>query len=390
MIRTQFLSDSPEQQLRNVGWNWMLGTDTVPYLTNEAVVVKNNEVDAYFDATNELYEMFVVAAQYAIDNNLWQAMGIPKNLIELIELSWNDDRHWHLYGRFDLAGGVSNQPIKLIEFNADTATCIPETAVVQWAHLKANGLDDSKQFNNVHETLVQQFIELRQRNDDLSPSLLLSTMRDSPEDDSNVSVLGEAAREAGFDVVYACIDEVEFSESEGIFLKNTTSNEFEFFNFWFKLVPWEYIGYDEPELADTLTQIVKNRKSVVLNPAYTLLFQSKYILKILWNLYPNHPLLLKTDSKPLDNETQVEKVLLGREGANVRILEPNQSVVVAATGDYGHYDKIYQSYIDFPRDALGLRYQAGLFWAGEGCGLGFRRGNKILDNTAQFVGHVVG
>jgi glutathionylspermidine synthase len=388
MVKTTFLEHSPQTQL-HADWNWLLGSDTLPYLTNETVVVKKREVDAYYEATNELYEMFVAAAQYVIDNQLWQVMGIPQNLVELIELSWNDDRHWHIYGRFDLAGGIDSQPIQLIEFNADTATCIPETAIVQWAHLKANGLNDSQQFNSVYESLVQQFAALRERNADLSPSLLLSTMRGNPEDDTNVSVLGEAARQAGFDVEYACIDDVEFSESEGIFHKNSATNQFDFFNFWFKLVPWEFIGYDEPELAKILTQIVKNRKAVVVNPAYTLLFQSKYILKILWDLYPNHPLLLKTDSKPLDNDTQVEKVLLGREGANVRILEPNQTVINSVSGDYGHYDKIYQTYTKFPQDAIGLRYQAGLVWAGESCGLGFRRGGKILDNTAQFVGHCV-
>jgi glutathionylspermidine synthase len=390
MVKTTFLEHSPETQLQNEDWNWLLGSDTLPYLTNEVVAVKTKEIDAYYEATNELYEMFLAAAQYAIDNQLWQAMGIPQNLVELIELSWNDDRHWHIYGRFDLAGGIDNQPIKLIEFNADTATCIPETAIIQWAHLKANGLNDSQQFNNVYESLVQQFVELRERNADLSPSLLLSTMQGNPEDDTNVSVLGEAAREAGFDVAYTCIDDVEFSESEGIFYKNSVTDEFEFFNFWFKLVPWEFIGYDEPELAQILTQIAKNRKAVIVNPAYTVLFQSKYILKILWDLYPNHPLLLQTDTKPLDNQTQVEKVLLGREGANVRIIESDQNTIASVAGDYGHYAKIYQTFTEFPRDVIGHHYQAGLFWAGEACGLGYRRGGKILDNTAQFVGHVVG
>ena len=390
MLKTQFLEHSPETQLRNVGWDWLLGSDTLPYLTKEVVIVKNNEIDAYYEATNTLYEMCVAAAQYVIDNQLWEAAGIPKNLIELIEQSWNDDRHWYIYGRFDLAGGIDNQPIKLIEFNADTATCIPETAIVQWAHLKANDLNGSKQFNDLYESLVRQFVELRERNADLSPSLLLSTMKDNPEDDTNVSVLGEAAREAGFDVEYACIDDVEFSESDGIFCENKTTGQFEFFNFWFKLVPWEFIAYDEPELTQILTQIVKNRKVIILNPAYTLLFQSKYILKILWDLYPNHPLLLETKAEPLHNQTQVEKVLLGREGANVRIIEPDQSTSNSVGGDYGHYAKIYQSYTEFTKDAAGLSYQAGIFWAGEACGLGFRRGNKILDNTAQFVGHIIG
>lgn len=54
--------------------------------------------------------------------------------------------------------------------------------------------------------------------------------------------------------------------------------------FWFKLIPWEYIAVDEPELAEILTKIVTAEKAVVLNPAYTMLFQSKAILKYLWEL----------------------------------------------------------------------------------------------------------
>ncbi|WP_028525899.1 glutathionylspermidine synthase family protein [Runella limosa] len=389
MIRTHYLNNSPETQLRNVGWDWMLGADTLPYLTNEAVAIKSYEAEAYYNAANELYEIYAEAAQHAIDRQLWKEMGIPENLIELVKLTWEDERHWHIYGRFDLAGGVGREPIKLIEFNADTATCIPETAVVQWAHLKANQMDESKQFNNVYEALKSQFSELRQRNRHLNPTLLFSTMRDAPEDDTNVAVLGEAAREAGFDVEFSYIDEIEFSPSEGIFRQNPQNGQFESFDFWFKLVPWEYIGYEEPELAGLLTSIVKNGKAVIINPAYTLLFQSKYILKLLWDLYPNHPLLLPTSLQPFTDKTSVEKVLFGREGANVRIIESNGSVVSSADGDYGDYEKVYQEYVEFSRDSLGKRYQAGVFWAGEGCGLGYRRGGKIIDNTAQFVGHIV-
>jgi glutathionylspermidine synthase len=250
-------------------------------------------------------------------------------------------------------------------------------------------MDESKQFNNVYEALKEQFAELRRRNSHLAPTLLFSTMRDAPEDDTNVAVLGEAAREVGFDVEFSYMDEVDFSATEGIFKQNPQNGKFEQFDFWFKLVPWEYIGYDEPELAALLTGIVKNGKAMVINPAYTLLFQSKYILKLLWDLYPNHPLLLPVASYPLADKVNVEKVLFGREGANVRILETNGSVISAADGDYGDYEKIYQEYVEFPRDALGQRYQAGVFWAGEGCGLGYRRGGKIIDNTAQFVGHLV-
>lgn len=395
MITFRNLPVTPDAQLRNLGWDWMLGHDTLPYLTNEVVVVEPAQTDAYYEAANELFGMFVVAGQHIIDHNRFAEVGIPENLIDLIKLSWDDDRHLHLYGRFDLAGGVGGQAghdsgIKLIEFNADTATCLPETGVVQYAHLKANGLDDSRQFNSVFETLTVQFEELLAMNPGLQPTLLLSAMRDFPEDDANVALIGEAAREAGFDVEFDFIDNVEFSAEEGIFWQNPKNGQFEKMDFWFKLIPWESIAKEEPELIQILTEVVKEQRAVVLNPAYTLLFQSKYILKILWELYPNHPLLLETDTKPLSHKACVAKVLFGREGANTRILNADGSERVSTDGTYADYPIIYQQYTEFPQDAAGYRYQAGVFYAGEPCGLGFRRGGLILDDKAGFVGHVVG
>jgi len=389
MIQLRSLPQTPEGGLQKLGWNWMLGTDTIPYLVKDIVVVKDETAAAFYEAAATLYDMFVEAGQYAIDNQLFSEMGISENLVELIKLTWDEDRNVHLYGRFDLAGGFDGQPVKLIEFNADTATCLPETAVVQWAHLRTNNEDDLKQFNTLYETLVKQFQYIKLVNSDMTASVLFSTMRGFPEDDTNVSILSEAAKEAGFDVDFAYVDEVEFSQ-EGIFKQDPSGNgAFTRFDFWFKLVPWEYIGGEEPELASALTDIVKNRKAVVLNPAYTLLFQSKYILKVLWDLYPYHPLLLQTERHPITHKKSVSKVLFGREGANVSILEKGGEVLEKVDGDYEEQKKIYQEYVEFPQDSEGFSYQAGVFYAGEPCGLGFRRGGKILDNTAQFVGHIV-
>lgn len=389
MIKLKSLPQSPESGLEKLGWNWMLGTDTIPYLVKEVVIIDQETATQYYEAAGTLYDMFIEAGQYAIDNQLFSEMGISQNLVELIKLSWEEDRNVHLYGRFDLAGGFDGQPVKLIEFNADTATCLPETAVVQWAHLRTNGEDDSHQFNTLYETLVKQFQYIKLVNNDLSASVLFSTMRDYPEDDTNVNILSEAAKEAGFDVDFAYVDEVEFSQ-EGIFKQDASGDgNFVRFDFWFKLIPWEYIGKDEPELAANLLDIVKNRKAVILNPAYTLLFQSKYILKILWDLFPYHPLLLQTERYPITHKKSVSKVLFGREGANVSILEKGGEVIQKVDGDYEDQKRIYQEYVEFPKDNDGFSYQAGVFYAGEPCALGFRRGGQILDNTAQFVGHIV-
>ncbi|MEW8237250.1 MAG: glutathionylspermidine synthase family protein, partial [Candidatus Thiodiazotropha taylori] len=53
------------------------------------------------------------------------------------------------------------------------------------------------------------------------------------------------------------------------------------------------------------------------------------------------------------------------------------------------HKNIYQEWVDFPKDRVGQNYQAGVFYVWEACGLGFRRGGKILDDMSKFVGHVI-
>lgn len=389
MIKLKSLENSPLQTLKEEGWKWMLGEDTLPYVTNDMVVVPENTAEAYYKAGNELYEMFIKAAEHVIKHDLYEDLGIPSNLVPLIKYSWENDKGWHLYGRFDLAGGIDGKPIKLIEFNADTATCIPETAIVQWASLKANGFDNSLQFNTLYESLVGAFESLIKENPEFHPSLLISTLSGFPEDDTNMEILAEAAKEAGFEVTFENIQNVDFSVAEGIFKHSLTDGSFTKYDYWFKLIPWEFIAWDEPELCKIITDICMDEKAIVLNPAYTMLFQSKGILKILWDLYPKHPLLLETKSSPISGKNCIEKVMFGREGANVRVISDRNETTTFSSGEYAEQKKIYQEFIDFPMDERGNYYQAGVFYVGESCGLGFRKGGKILDNTAQFCGHLI-
>ncbi len=388
MIPIRTISNSPFPTTLAEGWRWINGTDTLPYVSNQIVQVTEQQADAYYNAANELYEMFTAAAEYVIDNKLYAEIGIPENMIPLVAYSWQHDKGWHLYGRFDLSGGLDGVPIKLIEFNADTATCIPETAIVQWASLMANGLNEESQFNTLFDSLKSAFIRLLSENPAAHPSICFSTMANYAEDDSNVDILAQAAKEAGFEILKESVEKLEFSETEGLFAINE-NGEYVQFDYWFKLIPWEYISWDEPELLDILDKLIRQDRLIVLNPAYTLLFQSKGILKILWDLYPNHPLLLETSFEPLKDKTYVEKVLFGREGANVRIVRPSGLAIAQVDGEYKTQECIYQAYTEFMIDKAGHNYQAGVFMCEEPCGLGFRRGGLIIDNSAQFCGHFI-
>lgn len=372
-----------------IGFHWHTDPDGSSYVANELLEVTQAEAEAYYEAGMELYRMFKEAGEYVINNNLLFDIGIPFNMIDMIKKSWENSVHRHLYGRFDLAGGIDGQPIRLIEFNADTPTALFETSVIQWAMLKANGMDEDAQYNDLYEGLKENFKRLITLEDD--PELfeqhydgwkiLFSSVRDNAEEEGTVRYLQMCAEEAGFATGFCYLDEVQFDEAEGIF--DPAGENYEY---WFKLFPWEDIALED-ELPLILTDIMKNQKAIILNPAYTLMFQSKGFMKILDDLFPDSPYLLKGDFKPLEGIKQVEKKFFGREGANVTITEANGEVVTKTDGEYGNHNSLYQEFVELPKNSAGEYYQAGLFFAHEPVALGFRKGGLVMDNFAKFVGH---
>ncbi|AXX85141.1 glutathionylspermidine synthase family protein [Aliarcobacter skirrowii] len=391
-MRLEKIDALDNKYLESIGFTWHTDSDESSYIANELVVISEEEAEAFYEATNELYDMFIEGAQYVIDNELFHELNIPFNLVEVIKESWENDVHWHLYSRFDLAGGVDGKPIKLIEFNADTPTSLFETAIIQWAMLKKNGLDESSQFNNLYDALKENFKRIITLDSDIEKfdeyysklgwKILFSSISSSSEDINTTKLLQHIASEAGFNTDFEFIENVNFSD-DGIFKDD------ELFEFWFKLIPWEDIAIQESELALILTEIIKEKRAIIFNPAYTLIFQSKAFMKILWDLYPNHPLLLETSFEPLVGKKYVEKKAFGREGANVKIINSDGSVEIENGGEYEGHKSIFQEYVDFIKDSKGECYQAGVFYAYEACGLGFRRGGKILNNMSKFVGHII-
>lgn len=377
--------------LESIGFGWHTDLDGSKYIADELVSITQDEAQKFYEAANELYDMYVAAAEYVIDNDLFHELGIPFNLVDIIKASWENDVHWHIYGRFDLAGGVDGKPIKLIEFNADTPTSLFETAIIQWAMLKFNNLNEAKQFNDLYEALVENFKRLVTLEEDTSRfdeyyegwKILFSSIAGSNEDENTTRLLEAAARDAGFICDFAFVDEVGFDDEGGIFWNEQN------WEYWFKLIPWEMIAIDESDLALIIKNIMNNQKAIILNPAYTLLFQSKGIMKILWDLYPNHPLLLESSYQPLSGKKQVKKPFLAREGANVSIINSDGSIEAQNGGEYDNGKFLYQEFANFAKDDNGDSYQAGVFFAFEGCALGFRKGKDIIDNYSKFVGHII-
>jgi len=391
MVRLKTISPLSPEELKNLHFSWNENQDQSDYDMEHLVQINENELENYYNAANEIYDMYVEAAEYVIENDLFFDLGIPFNLIDAIKKSWDNDVHWHIYGRFNFSGGIDGKPIKLLGFEADAANLLYETAVIQTNLLNKNNIALEKHFNNSYEAITNNFKRLITLFDELDTfdqrydgwKILFSSFADNEEDEVSTKFLQQMAFEAGFETSFEFLEKTQFDEN-GIYDSN--SNPYEY---WFKFYPWEEIAHNEPELATTLTNIMNDQKAIIINPAYTLLFQSKGMMKILYDLFEDSPYLLETSFEPLENMQQIEKPVFGKNDSNAKLYDFNARVIDEIDGEYSNYKNIYQEYVDLPKDSEGFQYETSVLFAYEACGLGFQKKEMRLSQTRKFVGHII-
>ena len=95
VVNLQKIEPLDKSYLEELGFVWHTDSDDSSYIADELVVLSEDEAEAYANAANELYDMFVEAGEYIIENELFHEIGIPFNLVEIIRNSWESDVHWH-------------------------------------------------------------------------------------------------------------------------------------------------------------------------------------------------------------------------------------------------------------------------------------------------------
>jgi glutathionylspermidine synthase len=124
-----------------------------------------------------------------------------------------------------------------------------------------------------------------------------------------------------------------------------------------------------------------------IEPIWKMLLSNKGILPILWELYPQHPNLLPAYfDGPRDMAEFAVKPLLGREGANVRLVMRDGEV--ENPGEYGSEGFIYQE-LHRPPEFDG-NYPVIGSWVvdQEAAGIGIRESRGlIIDNLSRFIPH---
>lgn len=363
------------EKVESIGFDFHT-IDAAPYWDENAYYrFTSAEIDIIDDAAVELHRLCLEALDYAIKNKLLDRFGLPPGAIPLIEASWKR-RDPDLYGRFDLAWNGQGPP-KLLEYNADTPTALFEAAVVQW-HWLQDLHPDADQFNSLHEALVERWTALKTQFAAFD-NLHLACVMPHPEDEGTIRYIQATALEAGLATKVLGMHEIGWNGSD------LTDLQEQPIRFLFKLYPWDWM------LAEEFGSHIGPSGIGLIEPAWKLPLSSKAILSLLWHLFPDCPYLLPASFEAGDipkGVKAVKKPLLGREGANIQIIQDGR-VITESAGPYGAEGHVYQAWTELP--SYGGNYPVLGAWMVDGkCrGMGIREdANPITHNSSRFVPHL--
>jgi glutathionylspermidine synthase len=361
-----------QQKVEAAGLIWH-SADGTPYWTEEQHLVLTLEAaETLEDAATELHSLCLDACDKIVRNDWFSRLAIPDAAAGLIQTSWLAS-DFSLYGRFDLAWDGSGQP-KLLEYNADTPTSLLEAAVIQWQWLEEVA-PESDQLNSIHEALVERWKLLPES------TAHFACAWENLEDRQTIAYLAETAEQAGKKVELLDMSEIGFSEA-GRF----TDADEQVIEKLFKLYPWEWM-IDEPFFSE-----IGQERSRFLEPAWKMLLSNKALLPILWELHPDHPLLLPAyfSVEPLCSQgisRWVEKPFFGREGAGISLMDRGNKIEAGSAGHEGE-PIVYQKHANL-FSSNRQHFVWGLWMIGDECrGLSARGDSSpITGNLSRFFPH---
>ena len=362
--------------------HWYLEED---YFSEELLGIYRSEVEQLRRISDEAFYLFLRATDKIIKEGKLSELGIPLSFQKCIEYTWtNKTKHPFLYGRFDINGGLKSDYGRIIEFNADTCSTIPETLL--WQPLQLEKLKGTPQsFNTLKYDITTTLSGLKHLLGKENPTFL-GTSFGYIEDKENVNCIIDIAYEAGFKPLYSDLEKVIFSD-EGVF--HQIGEEYEDVDVLFKMIPWDWMFNDEPELARTLSDLIINEKVVVLNPTYTAIWQNKKFLAYITRNFPNNIVAETYLDKEPSLYNYVKKPVYGRLGENISI-EAMGNSEAQSKGDFGNQDMVYQKYYPLNIDSENYRYQIGMFYTNRASAINLRaQESQIITDDCEFMSHFI-
>jgi glutathionylspermidine synthase len=360
------------------------GGGTTPYW-NEAAWYEFTleEVERMESATEELWPMCVEAVTKMATDLTDERLGLPRGTLQLVRESITRGDP-SVYARFDL--WFDGDRPKMLELNGDTPTGLVETGVVQWKWLESE-LPDNDQWNSVHERLVERWHQLDA--DRALPGhavhFFYAEGDATGEEEMTTIYMQDCAAQAGLMTYAHPIQDVGWNPKLGQFLDRDGRPV----QSAFKLYPWEAMLAEE--FGEVLLRRQEARPVRWVEPAWKVLMSTKALLPVLWEMHPDHPLLLPSyRDHPHDLTDWVAKPLWGREGDNIRV-HLSDGTETVQPGAYAHDDVVYQQWCPLP-SFDGNRAVVGSWVVdGQAAGMIVRESDgPITDYYSRAVPHAIG
>ncbi|WP_030175794.1 glutathionylspermidine synthase family protein [Spirillospora albida] len=338
-------------------------------------VFEMDEVLALEEVVEELHRMCLEVVEHVVTTGRYHVLGIPDWVAPLIEESWRR-RDPHLYGRFDLRYDGTG-PAKMLEYNADTPTALLESSIVQWYWLQDVYPDDD-QWNSIHERLVARWKEILPRLGAGPAHFAWTNGDETGEEVMTIAYMQETAEEAGIPGIAIAMEDVGWNPERGRFVDLDEQE----IRTLCKLYPWEWI------VSEPFGRSIPGTPMSWIEPIWKMILSNKALLVLLWELFPGHPNLLPTYLNTPSNLTSyVQKPLLGREGASMRLVSADGGEQ-RTEGKYGAEGFVFQEFCPLP-EFDGQHPVIGAWVVhDESAGIGIREtAGLVTDDTSSFVPH---
>ncbi len=326
-------------------------------------------------ATNELHRMFLHATNQVLENDaLLQRFNIPPVLWPRIHQSWNNRRNQAIAGRFDFA--VTENGVKLYEYNIDSASCLMESGLVQARWADHFGCTEGRcSGRDLHEDLVDAWRESGV--DDVLHILLDHDL----EETYHALYMKTALEAAGIECrMVRGVGGLQWDDEGWV-----CDADGERIRWVWKTWAWETaldqirdeLTDDQTELAlhhtidrtvhsPRIVDILLREEVMVFEPLWTLITSNKALLPVLKSMYPNSRYLLDTQYELTDELRQsgyVVKPIVGRRGENIAVYNRSENLIGETGGRFDDRDQIYQELFRLPKIG-GMNVQIGTFAIG--------------------------
>ncbi|WP_226000013.1 glutathionylspermidine synthase family protein [Paenibacillus sp. BJ-4] len=308
------------------------------------------ELQAASEAIHNIYRKVQHFVQrYMPDEYLVERLGIHPGLLRAARIEAAPDG----ITRQDWIVGEAG--IKCIENNTDTPTGIPEVAYLEGKLLeKLNESEGSREdtallgpSSGMDEAIQRAMTDLIHfyRSRGLGTKVYFACYDWHIEDQTNTKYIMRLCEQAGFEVVYAPLEELEIIPGEGLYHRG------EPIHILYRLYPLEYLIDDREEdtgleVGQALMDMVADGKIGLINPPQHIITQSKGFTATVWSLYERNDqtpefcgfrlfddqelevirtYLLPTYFEPTvfmqNEEPYVAKGIWGREGKGTHLIE---------------------------------------------------------------------